>query len=558
MSFNLADVLKDVSELDTGREQIEYIPLDLIDGDSENFYSLSEIESLANNIATIGLQQPLRLRKHPTDEDRYMTVSGHRRREALNLLVKEDPERWREVPCIVQRDTVSPALQQLRLIYANSDTRRMSSADLNEQAAQVEKLLYQLKEEGHEFPGRMRDHVAQVVQVSKTKLAKLKMIRDNLEPCWQTNYKNGILGESSAYELSRMPPEDQLMIFEEKKRTGANIKYLYADDIKRFGERFADIAKCACERSCGDPCINADRKRRKATVTERWATLYCGKCCEDCPDLTSCKSACPKLKDKVKQIKADAKEAQRQKKLSEEERDRPKVEKIQQLWMRFGLAREQAGRSVEEVYKAADMYYAKTDDQKMVDMEGCFPNFDVYTTLPYGYSCRLSDVNKFIAIADLFGCSIDYLLCRTDVRDVAQAVKSVPDSDTLQCACNAKVDVIPGMWYPTSVEPPLDKEIILVDKYGFVDSGVYIGGGMMKDYTCTEWKDVKLWSLLPSEANALKPASVPAKESPLNNSCKTGMSPTGYCGAAACCPEPADCCLNCDKDCNLRCGWVEE
>ena len=80
MAFNLADVLKDVPNLDTKREQIEYIPLDLIDGDSENFYSLSEIESLANNIATVGLQQPLRLRVHPTEEGRYIAVSGHRRR----------------------------------------------------------------------------------------------------------------------------------------------------------------------------------------------------------------------------------------------------------------------------------------------------------------------------------------------------------------------------------------------------------------------------------------------------------------------------------------------
>ena len=60
--FNLADVLKDVPNLDTERKQIDYIRLDLIDGDPNNFYQLSGIEDLAANIATCDLQQPLLVR----------------------------------------------------------------------------------------------------------------------------------------------------------------------------------------------------------------------------------------------------------------------------------------------------------------------------------------------------------------------------------------------------------------------------------------------------------------------------------------------------------------
>ena len=147
MSFDLSAVLKGVSNLDTERKQIEYIPLNLIDGDPNNFYQLSGIEDLAANIATCTLQQPLLIRGK--EDGRYVIVSGHRRRAALELLTKDDPERWQEVPCIVERDAVSPALQQLRLIYANANTRTMTGAELDEQAAQVEKLLYQLKEEGY-------------------------------------------------------------------------------------------------------------------------------------------------------------------------------------------------------------------------------------------------------------------------------------------------------------------------------------------------------------------------------------------------------------------------
>ena len=202
MAFSLADMLKDVSDSGTGREQIEYIRLDLIDSDDNNFYQLSDIEGLADNIAFAGLQQPIRVRKNP-DNDRYTIISGHRRRAAIELLAEEEPEKWREVSCIVQRDGGSPALQQLQLIFANSSTRKLTPAEISEQTVQVEKLLYQLKEEeGYEFPGRMRDHVAQVVGVSKSKIARLKVIRENLVPSWHRRFAENKLNESTARPLA--------------------------------------------------------------------------------------------------------------------------------------------------------------------------------------------------------------------------------------------------------------------------------------------------------------------------------------------------------------------
>lgn len=52
-------VLKAVSDSDTaGREQIEYIDIDLLDGDPRNFYALPNIAELAENILLVGLQQP--------------------------------------------------------------------------------------------------------------------------------------------------------------------------------------------------------------------------------------------------------------------------------------------------------------------------------------------------------------------------------------------------------------------------------------------------------------------------------------------------------------------
>ena len=98
MAFDLSSLLKDVPDLGTGREQIEYIRLDALDEDPNNFYQLSQIPELAANIQLCGLQQPIRVRA--TGSGRYQIVSGHRRRAALVMLAEEEPQKWEEVACI--------------------------------------------------------------------------------------------------------------------------------------------------------------------------------------------------------------------------------------------------------------------------------------------------------------------------------------------------------------------------------------------------------------------------------------------------------------------------
>lgn len=178
MSAAFAAAVGDVSKSDTGREEIEYLDLALLREDPGNFYSLDHIDELAANIQLCGLQQPIRVRA--AEDGGYTIVSGHRRRAALSILAQEEPDRWNAVPCIVERDEASPELRELRLILANSSTRVLSPAEVAKQAQQVETLLYQLKEQGYTFPGRMRDQVAAACKVSAPKLARLKVIREKM------------------------------------------------------------------------------------------------------------------------------------------------------------------------------------------------------------------------------------------------------------------------------------------------------------------------------------------------------------------------------------------
>lgn len=396
------------------REQIEYIDIDRIDDDPRNFYELSGLDELAANIEMLGLQQPIRVR--PGEEPgRYVIVSGHRRRAAIAKLVESGREDCRLIPCIVERDQGSAALQELRLILANSDTRKMSSFELGKQAERLTELLYYLKtEEGYDFPGRMRDHVAEACKISKSKLARLKMIRDNLAKPWRPAYEKGKLPESTAYALAQMPQERQQVIFDGLKKQGEYPVSVYENTVSSYGEMLAQTETLQCETYGNGPCLNREAMQRRIMGKESWAYNYCRQCCDKCSELAKCKYACPMLADKVKQLKADAEAQRQQEQQAREERERPKVEQIKALWKRFGEARAAAGKSVKECYDAAGMYYAdgaKDAHERREQLEG---GFSENTPLPYGYSCFLSEARRYVDLADLLGVSLDYLLCRTD------------------------------------------------------------------------------------------------------------------------------------------------
>lgn len=310
--FDLANLLKDVPKLDTadGREQIEYIDIGQIESDPGNFYNLVQLEELASNIAVVGLQQPLRVRTSEAAPEKVVVVSGHRRQAALKLLIKEGREDLREVPCIREHVTGSAALQELRLIYGNSDTRVLSSAELAKQAERVEMLLYQLKEEGFEFPGRMRDHVAQACKISAPKLSRLKVIRENLIPEYMILFEKDKLPEQTAYALARLPGDFQLRIF-----TALSDKIPRGDKVEKVLSKYNEGWRWEPQLTCpdGKTCKRGDTFLRRDCEAPGWAG-FCGgnTCCLECDQATAkcspCERMCSKAKVQRKEASDKAKE----------------------------------------------------------------------------------------------------------------------------------------------------------------------------------------------------------------------------------------------------------
>lgn len=326
-----------------GREQIRYIGIGQLDDDPNNFYSLDGLEELAGNIELCGLQQPLRVREG--QGGRYIIVSGHRRRAALRKLVDEGQDQYREVPCIVERgEDVSPAMGELRLIYANADTRQLSSAELAKQAERVEALLYQLKEEGVAFPGRMRDHVAQACKVSKSKLARLKVIRENLIPLWAILYGKNEIAEDTAYELARLPEDYQRKLYDARQGGLA----LYGSTIEKWHSQLKSLDAITCpegEQCCTNAGRMWERQLKQDYVTKNCTGYYGQKsrCCLGCPQLLTCKYACGILAGEIADAKAEQKEARKAEKTAAQEARDALLQAAQASWGRFREARERAG-----------------------------------------------------------------------------------------------------------------------------------------------------------------------------------------------------------------------
>lgn len=403
-----------VSESGTGREQIEYIDLDLLDSDPGNFYALRDLDSLADNIATIGLQQPIRVRDG--ENGHAVIVSGHRRVAAIRKLVEDGRTDLREVPCIREKGDASPALRKLRLIYANSSTRALSSSEIFQQVEKVRDLLYQLKEEGYEFPGRMRDHVAEACKISKSKLARLEKIQKGLASCYRDAWEAGTLPEDAADALAGLSEEVQ-----ERIKRVCPKKTPTANAIREMGERLKSnsYGYYAAAFRCSDAgvCTHQDKFFRHDLTCGSWERCGGQRCCltcsaggkhspngwggSKCPDMcAAAKAALEKAK-----VRAEAK-AEREK---QSERSAV-VTKAQAVAQRIVRAADAAGLAGDAKIVGSSGGGFSIDALRGIsrgDVPGGARNADLKDLTPWR-------TTGLVKNAKTLHCSVDYLLGLTD------------------------------------------------------------------------------------------------------------------------------------------------
>lgn len=444
--FEMGDYLKTlaqpVSNSDTGREQIEYIDVDLLDKDQNNFYQLSDLDALADNIATVGLQQPIRVRDG--ENGHVVIVSGHRRTAAIRKLVEEGRTDLRDVPCIRERGEASPALQELRLIYANSSTRDLSSAEISRQAEKVRELLYQLQEEGHEFPGRMRDHVAEACKISKSKLARLEKIQKGLASCYRDAWEAGTLPEDTADALSSLPEYVQERIKRVCPKTTPSAGRI-RDTAKR-GEYLAVSFKCPD----GSTCTHMDKFFRHDLKAQSWEACGGEKCCLKCraggahDPSGYCGAACAEMCSKAREKYEKAKERKKASEAAAEMKAQSEAARRVQAESRRVVRAADAAGLGDEVKLHYDYGGSLT--------VGLLRSLSDGTALDSAVKCysrgilpwRADDVAKN---AKTLHCSVDYLLGLTDEINSTAAISGqvtlaawMPGGTTPAAPCDAVAD----------------------------------------------------------------------------------------------------------------------
>lgn len=207
----------------------------------KNFYSVTDIEQLAQKILLVGLIENLEVVHDPCDRGEYRITAGERRWRALKLLVEQGYTDFEMVTCQIQTPA-SADEEMLRLIIAN-DYRNKTVADILEEEKQLKDILQRMKQEGRTIKGykldsgRLRDVIAKMLQMPATKIAQIESINKHLIPEFAEELKEGRLTFSAAYMISGMNEETQAEMLERYQENG--LTYKEVKEIKQEQEEKA-------------------------------------------------------------------------------------------------------------------------------------------------------------------------------------------------------------------------------------------------------------------------------------------------------------------------------
>ena len=217
------------------------IPLEQIRPSEKNIYGVRDIEELATTIEAVGLLHSIVV-KETAKADVYEIISGERRYRAFQLLRDRGNEKYASIPCkveIYEDDEIS----ELTLLFANSTARELSDYEKIQQAMRIKELLQNIKGKGNTISGRLREIVAEMLDVSTAQVGRMEKIHADLIPEFKEELKSQDIGIRAAYELSTLSKDEQAQVLEEYKETGteairkATTKETASQAIKKNAEQ---------------------------------------------------------------------------------------------------------------------------------------------------------------------------------------------------------------------------------------------------------------------------------------------------------------------------------
>ena len=291
ISSILGEQLKDVPNLGTEGELRE-LPVEDVHPNPGNFYppiDANAMEDLQESIQANGVLEPLLVLR---DGDGYRLISGHNRLQAVRHLhlYGPDAQRWATVPC-----RILPPMDELReqtaIIEANRQ-RKKTPQVLQQEAEELTRLYTERKKAGEELPGRVRDRVAEALQISAARASRLAAIKTGLKiPGFQRMWKDGDINESVAYEISKLDLDQQYRLLDYHIDGG---RPLNLSTLRRFGAIYHKLCKGACPVT-GGSCEIADDMYDDQFWGGEW---HCAGCCACCNERDTCGTVCKHFEPK--------------------------------------------------------------------------------------------------------------------------------------------------------------------------------------------------------------------------------------------------------------------
>ena len=221
----MADI--QTANADSYIDNLKMLDIVLIEPNEGNFYELSEIETLAEDIERQGLMTALVVSENG---GRYKLISGHRRLSAVKLLIESGRRKSSKVPCFIKGAKPNNETQ-LDLIMLNATQRKYSDADKMREYEELTRIFKELEAAGKPIKGRIRDRIADALNVSSAQVGKLDNIKHNAIPDVEQAVKSGDMSISTANEVAKLPPEKQQKIISEKpKITHKEVKEMQKEE----------------------------------------------------------------------------------------------------------------------------------------------------------------------------------------------------------------------------------------------------------------------------------------------------------------------------------------
>ncbi|GHU58201.1 hypothetical protein FACS1894133_2520 [Clostridia bacterium] len=203
-----AGVIGDIKASASNTISINYksVEIDKINPNSHNFYSMTDIELLAEDIARQGLKHNLVV--YEDGGGTYTLISGHRRFAAVSLLIEQEKWQSKFIPCYVSA-AKSENEAKLDMITLNSTARILSDSELVQQYEMLDEIFTEDERLSREYGGRMREKIAARIKVSASQIGKVENIKHNAVPEVMEHVKNGGLSISTANEIAKLDENEQ-------------------------------------------------------------------------------------------------------------------------------------------------------------------------------------------------------------------------------------------------------------------------------------------------------------------------------------------------------------